>query len=317
MRLEDYQKWLDSQFVDTAPVAEEPARSVVAPPRQALAVEVVQPQPEIPAAPPVAERPLASAAASPTAPAPSDAVIDLPVAPDDEVPSIERYLPFLRGKAPDAPQPDTEIADATTAESPAAPTDTAAEQPADDDVSPPKPEAEEPVVAAPAPAADGVLHLVEEVPAPKPTAPVKAVRSPEAAAVVAEPAPKRARQYARTVRGGDAVPPMEAAELWELVPRHLQALVAMGGDDEVAQNSYTRQFRESRLDLVSRLLDPTLSLEETARLLNVCPATVRRYTNRGLLTHQRTAGDQRRFKLSDVLAFLEAQARVRQQQLPG
>ena len=83
--------------------------------------------------------------------------------------------------------------------------------------------------------------------------------------------------------------------------------MAMSGD-EVAQHSYKRDFRESRVDLIQRLLDPTLTLEETARLLNVCPTTVRRYTNRGLPRHMRTAGDQRRFKLSDVLAFLETQS---------
>ena len=81
----------------------------------------------------------------------------------------------------------------------------------------------------------------------------------------------------------------------------------MGSDDEVVQNSYKRSFKESRIELIEKLLDPTLSLEDTARLLNVCPTTVRRYTNKGMLTHQRTSGDQRRFKLSDVLTFLEAQ----------
>ena len=78
--------------------------------------------------------------------------------------------------------------------------------------------------------------------------------------------------------------------------------------DEVAQHSYKRGFKESRIELLQRLLDPTLSLEETARLLNVCPTTVRRYTNRGMLRHLRTGGDQRRFKLSDVLSFLESQS---------
>jgi excisionase family DNA binding protein len=121
---------------------------------------------------------------------------------------------------------------------------------------------------------------------------------------------RRAR-HARNVRPTEVVPEMDARTLWSLVPRHIQTLVAMDAD-EVTQNSYKRAFRESRLDLVQRLLDPTLSLEETARLLNVCPTTVRRYTNRGLLTHQRTSGDQRRFKLSDVLAFLEAQQRARE-----
>jgi excisionase family DNA binding protein len=77
------------------------------------------------------------------------------------------------------------------------------------------------------------------------------------------------------------------------------------GKREIAQKSY-KPFRESRADLLQRLLDPMISLEEAARLLNVCPTTVRRYTNRGILTHHRTAGNQRRFKLSDVLAFMES-----------
>ena len=77
------------------------------------------------------------------------------------------------------------------------------------------------------------------------------------------------------------------------------------GKRETAQKSY-KPFRESREDLLHRLLDPMISLEEAARLLNVCPTTVRRYTNRGILTHHRTAGNQRRFKLSDVLAFMES-----------
>lgn len=66
---------------------------------------------------------------------------------------------------------------------------------------------------------------------------------------------------------------------------------------------------ETKEELLRRLLDPTLTLEETARLLDVCPTTVRRYTNRGILPHERSAGNQRRFKLSSVLAFREDQHR--------
>lgn len=60
-------------------------------------------------------------------------------------------------------------------------------------------------------------------------------------------------------------------------------------------------------ELLRRLVDPTLTLEETACILEVCPTTVRRYTNRGILPHERSAGNQRRFKLSSVLAFKEDQ----------
>jgi excisionase family DNA binding protein len=96
-----------------------------------------------------------------------------------------------------------------------------------------------------------------------------------------------------------------AQEMWDRLPRHVQLLVG-SHPKEVAQPSYKR-FKETREELVGRLLDPTLSLEEAARILNVCPTTVRRYTNKNQLRHLRTAGNQRRFRLSDILTFMEAQ----------
>ena len=96
-------------------------------------------------------------------------------------------------------------------------------------------------------------------------------------------------------------------EKWDRLPHHLQTLFG-GAGEEVAQNSY-KTFRENRSELIQRLLDPSVSLEEAARILNVCPTTVRRYTNRGVLKHFRTAGNQRRFRLSDVLSFMESSNR--------
>lgn len=98
----------------------------------------------------------------------------------------------------------------------------------------------------------------------------------------------------------------EAAAMFAQLPRHIQLLMRPAAP-EVAQNSYKAKFSESREDLIRRLLDPQLTLEETARILNVCPTTVRRYTNRGRLKQERTPGNHRRFRLSDVLAFLEEQ----------
>lgn len=67
------------------------------------------------------------------------------------------------------------------------------------------------------------------------------------------------------------------------------------------------RVRENREQLIERLLDPTLTLSETATLLSVCPTTVRRYTKRGVLNCFRTPGNQRRFRLSDVISFMEEQ----------
>ena len=80
-------------------------------------------------------------------------------------------------------------------------------------------------------------------------------------------------------------------------------------DDSVTANYYRGEFKETRQELIKRLLDPELSLEETSRLLGVCPATVRRYTNRGWLAHHRTTGGQRRFRLSDIVKFVEVHGR--------
>ncbi len=68
----------------------------------------------------------------------------------------------------------------------------------------------------------------------------------------------------------------------------------------------SREQVEERLKrkIAPEPVDPTLTLEETATLLGVCPTTVRRYTNRGQLPHFRTSGNQRRFRLSDVQEFM-------------
>lgn len=126
-----------------------------------------------------------------------------------------------------------------------------------------------------------VQQRIETPPAPKP---------------VVAPKPQVASQP-------KVAPDAGTQENWDRMPRHLQTLFG-AASQEVAQNSY-KAFKETREDLVQRLLDPTISLEDAARILNVCPTTVRRYTNRGVLKHYRTAGNQRRFKLSDVLVFME------------
>jgi len=100
-------------------------------------------------------------------------------------------------------------------------------------------------------------------------------------------------------------------EKWDRMPHHLQTLFGVTTGEEIAQNSY-KTFKENRGELIQRLLDPPITLEEAARILDVCPTTVRRYTNKGILRHFRTAGNQRRFRLSDVLTFMETRGRVAQ-----
>jgi excisionase family DNA binding protein len=100
----------------------------------------------------------------------------------------------------------------------------------------------------------------------------------------------------------------ELEEIWTNLPKSV-AFLSNLYDDGVTANYYRSEFKETREELIRRLLDPQLSLEETSRLLGVCPATVRRYTNRGWLAHHRTQGGQRRFKLSDIVRFVDRHGR--------
>lgn len=126
------------------------------------------------------------------------------------------------------------------------------------------------------------------------------------------PAKVAERRAAPTSRARVAAQPREAkagikqaVRLRKRLPARLNAESL--GKEEVGGDS-GKTFKETREELIQRLLDPVLNLEEVARILNVCPTTVRRYTNHGLLRHHRTAGNQRRFRLSDVLGFLEGQS---------
>lgn len=116
------------------------------------------------------------------------------------------------------------------------------------------------------------------------------------------PRPRRARD------GGEPDIDPDLREAWRLIPRNIEFLSTFF-DDRVTAHYYRGQFKESRAELIRRLIDPELTLEEVSRLLGVCPATVRRYTNRGWLEHHRTKGGQRRFRLSGVVRFVEQHGR--------
>lgn len=138
----------------------------------------------------------------------------------------------------------------------------------------------------------GIVHVPDERPA--------RIRFKKTA--MSAPRPRRSRE-----RVDQEIDP-EIQRIWETLPRALDFLTEYH-DDAVTSNYYGKGFKESRKELIQRILDPELSLEEVARLLGVCPATVRRYTNRGWMEHHRTKGGQRRFRLGDVVRFVEKHGR--------
>ncbi|MCC6441936.1 MAG: helix-turn-helix domain-containing protein [Armatimonadetes bacterium] len=168
------------------------------------------------------------------------------------------------------------------------------------------------------------VSALATVPMPSSSGAVRPMASPPSKAeperkseIAPKPEPVQPEQKERIpgTNGGSASAKSEPPKPEEAVPlsqgifdapKQLQWLASIQGK-EVAQNSYRKSFKESRQELIQRLIDPPLTLEEVARLLDVCPTTVRRYSNRGLLKHYRTVGNQRRFRLSDVMELIESQ----------
>ncbi len=158
------------------------------------------------------------------------------------------------------------------------------------------------------PAPEGEVSGVSESPLTPTLSPLaKGGESEGRGGIQTEPKARLRKHRPKQTDPEQLIPP-EMDEIWAKLPRYLRYL-AEWSDESVTDKYYPVRGRESREELIARLTDPVLSLEEVARLLGVCPATVRRYTNRGWLRHFRTEGNQRRFRLSDIVAFLEEQIR--------
>lgn len=97
----------------------------------------------------------------------------------------------------------------------------------------------------------------------------------------------------------------------------LQVLNRLNQEDSL-RPIHSQTLTGDRLATLERLLNPELTLDETALLLDISTTTVRRYTNQGILKHFRKGMEgadseemnsfktrQRRFRLLDVLEFFE------------
>lgn len=218
---------------------------------------------------------------------------------EEEIPNVEDYLPFLREQELPEPKASVEPAYPTLPEAPPEPSPSQGLMHLSEGTGEPKPVIKQQPVELPAPPVAHTEPAPQQTAGPVETAPTVAQAQPK-------PQTPRVRP-AKAVAPTEATAPQDPGDLWNQLPKHIQILVGQH-PKEVAQSSY-KEFKETREQLIAKLLDPTISLEEAARILNVCPTTVRRYTNRGVLQHLRTAGNQRRFRLSDVLSFLESSTR--------
>ena len=334
MRLDEWQKFIESQFLEETTPVPVPVKPAVLPspePQTTLALDDQAPL-----------------TLSPTQGAETTAPLQAPEAADISVPELElpteRVPPRLQ-PTPTTPR-QTGFVVRSVVESPAdvpaplppvspVPFETTLDLDADipvfADYLPTKSGEHSNILPAP----DAITTLLADDAASGPVSvllpltsgflPAKTVpKLPSGSDSAESPADRRRTRapYARNIQAENGNSGLSSADLWSQVPRHVQTLLAMERREEereVAQSSYKRPFQEKRAELIARILDPVLSLEDTARLLNVCPTTVRRYTNKGILTHYRKEPErpsantteretrQRRFRLSDILTFLETQ----------
>lgn len=118
------------------------------------------------------------------------------------------------------------------------------------------------------------------------------------------PRPRRVTEQA-----GENIISEDFAKLLENMPATLNFLAQFYADD-VTRKYYKNDFKETREEFIKRIIDPELSLSDASRLLGVCPATIRRYTNRDWLSCHRSKGGQRRFRLSNIIEFVDKHGRL-------
>jgi excisionase family DNA binding protein len=82
-----------------------------------------------------------------------------------------------------------------------------------------------------------------------------------------------------------------------------KAILSIDAPDTDGGKRRQRQKPETRAQMLERLTNPLISLHEASVLLKVCSATVRHYSDAGILPHVRTQGGQRRFYLRDVMTL--------------
>lgn len=142
----------------------------------------------------------------------------------------------------------------------------------------------------------------DEAEPPQTPATAAARSDPEGATLKSGPAKPKQILERLTVGKDEVREKLEALDLrQQVLPLDIEAAAA--------PPKRSGRVTENREELVQRLMDPVLSLEEAATLLDVCPTTVRRYTNRGVLKCYRTPGNQRRFRLSEIMSFMERRQR--------
>lgn len=155
-------------------------------------------------------------------------------------------------------------------------------------------------------------YVVEEL-SVEPTASQSVSRAASGSKGLSAPRPRWKVVEPQLVGVSDTVPDERLPEaLMGRLPSHMRFLARVSGYRSAPPSAPKRRRRrdETRLELIERLADPVLTLDETAVLLGVCPTTIRRYTQKGWISHHRTKGGQRRFRLSDIAAFLEQHGRV-------
>jgi hypothetical protein len=276
MRLEEWRRWLDTQFLDSPEAATptEMEASVVQVADYPATANIVA---ESYVAQPPLFLPERIADASPTG----------EVVSEFDLPPLDQFLPFLRSDSP--------------AVSPTAPAVETAPSNGSSVV-------EEGPIEVSKDAEAAVVDSGRPV-ATSEGEPIQPAQSADRPAALPRSAKGSSKRVPKPFVAVPISKPLEAAEFWRLTPRSVQFRMALG-DEHAQREPFSRQESEARLDFVQRLLDPGQSLAETARLTKIQPAVVRRLSRREPLILNRNPGGKHGCRLAEALGFIESQSRA-------
>ena len=310
MRLEEWQKWLDNQFVEeqleaeaVSPhgTSEAPGEPICEPMRT---LEIATPHVETSAQ--TQELHLNNEDVTVvSAPSPIAKTAIPLLDSDPELPQIENYFPFLRNASPGTVTPVQTV-------------DEENEQPELSAVvvlvAPVANNEVVELVSACAPIEEKVLIEDEVSPKPADTKLQAAVIAPTVinpTIKTVEPAQTKATQrHPRSphrVKAAVAGVADREIDLWGLSSRGYQSFLTNSTNDK-SSNSPDGAYKSARIDLVCGLIDPTRSLANSAKQFDTLCFKTATVKSGSHLRHQRASDDLRTFKLADVLAFLEAQS---------
>ncbi len=99
---------------------------------------------------------------------------------------------------------------------------------------------------------------------------------------------------------------LKLINLWEITPRRLEVLLSMNPSSA----TYSRELKEQRIQSIKVLTDPTISHMDASRILKSPIYVARGVTNGNHIIHLEFAQGGESTKMAEIMSFLESQSKI-------